>query len=87
MTISARDLPSAVGRRIRAARKAIHATQMELAMRSGMHNSVLSNIENGLHLPSAETLIHLSDILGVTIDHLLKGDANAITQPKPRRLP
>lgn len=46
-------------------------TQQQVADHIGCSAVVYSRYENGIRQPSIETLIHLSDLFGVTIDYLL----------------
>lgn len=58
---------------MRAARASRGWTQEELADRVGITVQALSRIERARALPSLETVVQLSDHLGVPIDHLLRG--------------
>jgi transcriptional regulator with XRE-family HTH domain len=73
------ELSISIGQRIRALREQRKLDQMTLAMRLGVFQSVLSNLEAGLHCPRAEMAIKLSQELDCTTDYLLLGD-----QPKSK---
>jgi len=55
--------PSVVGGRIRAARTRAGMTQQQVAAASGLHQSVVSRIEQGVANPTARTLAALSRAL------------------------
>lgn len=62
------------------ARKNIHFTGKNVADKAGIKYQTYMNYENKGSLPSAENLIKLSSVLGVSIDYLLKG-YESITDP------
>ncbi|MGP4059572.1 helix-turn-helix domain-containing protein [Halobacillus litoralis] len=49
-------------------------SQEELAEKLFVSRQSVSKWENGQNYPSIEIIIHLSDLLGVTIDELLRSD-------------
>ncbi len=51
-------------------RKATGITQVQLAKMTGINRSVLSNIENGTHIPSIEQIEKLADALGFELADL-----------------
>lgn len=61
-------------------RKEKGMTQMELADRLGITNKAVSKWETGEAFPETGQLVPLSNILGVSIDELLKGERNAAYQ-------
>lgn len=65
----------AMGRRIRAARKALNLTQEEASERCDITSSYYGNLERGDKKMSVETLVKLSEGLGVSADSLLYGDS------------
>jgi len=74
----------ALGTRIRAARKAIGATQQKVAEQVGINRSALSEIEAGRRgLPTGEG-IALAIALGTSLDALLADDPPAGTATYPR---
>lgn len=85
---SIRSLPEAspqhVGENIRALRRRAHLSQGELARRLGMRQGPVCNLEQGKNLPSAQVLLKLARILGVTADDILC--ARSYLAP-PTRLP
>lgn len=62
--------------RLKAARKNIHRTGKDVAEMAGMNYQTYMSYENDTRsiLPSAENLIKISNVLGVSTDYLLKGD-------------
>ncbi|RKR75231.1 helix-turn-helix domain-containing protein [Frondihabitans australicus] len=64
-------LDSALGRVLRAARRAAGLTLAQLAERAGVSQPHLSQMENGKASPSIATLFRLADALGVTPQDLL----------------
>lgn len=57
-------------------RKAHKLTQVELQMRTGIEQALLSKFENGERVPPTETLITLADFYNVSIDYILCRTAN-----------
>lgn len=52
-------------------RKEHKLTQVELQMRTGIEQALLSKFENGERIPPTETLIVLADFYNVSIDYIL----------------
>ena len=75
------ELAITIGKRIRARREQCQLDQMTLAMRLGVFQSVLCNLELGMHCPRSEMLIKLSQELGCSTDSLLLGD-----NPQPKSM-
>jgi len=63
--------PSRIAQRIKAARKAAHLTQQDVADRLGMSDVGFGDIERGKSQPNIEYLFQLSSILGRSVEHLL----------------
>lgn len=59
-----------LGSRIKAERQSRGITQEQLAERVDISTNFMSLIENGRNM-SIETLVRVSDVLGVTVDYLL----------------
>ena len=57
--------------KLRQLRKERKLTQVELQMRTGIEQSLLSKFENGERVPPTETLIALADFYHVSIDYIL----------------
>ena len=62
-----------LGARIAALRRDAGWSQAELAGRLGVSASAVGMYEQGRREPSADTLVALADIFGVTTDYLLTG--------------
>ena len=56
---------------LRQLRKERKLTQVELQMRTGIEQSLLSKFENGERIPPTETLLILADFYNVSIDYIL----------------
>lgn len=65
--------PPAIGPRLQAYRKAHNLTLAELAMRSGVSRSMLSEIERGNANPTYGTLWHLTRALDIDLNSLVTG--------------
>ena len=62
-----------IGQRIAALRKNVGMSQAELARALGVSPSAVGMYEQGRREPSAQMLVSLAQILGVTTDYLLTG--------------
>lgn len=62
-----------LGARIAALRRAAGWNQAELAQRLGISPSAVGMYEQGRREPSADMLVRLSRVLGVSVDYLLTG--------------
>lgn len=62
-----------IGKRIKNRRKEMKITQTQIYERTGISSSNITAIEKGSVLPSAKTLIGLSEILDCSTDYLLTG--------------
>jgi len=78
--------PVAIGNAIREIRRRGHLSQGELARRLDMRQGPVCNIEQGKNLPSAQVLVRLARVLGVTADEILMPRAYAAS-PQTRREP
>ncbi|WP_265459519.1 helix-turn-helix domain-containing protein [Enterococcus sp. HY326] len=61
---------------IKKRRKELAWTQQDLADKLFVTRQTISNWENGKNFPDIPTLIQISDQLELSLDYLLKGDAN-----------
>ena len=59
---------------IRDARERRGVSQKELAAMIGKKNNTLSQYEKGLRAPRPEVLLQIADVLGCTVDELLRGE-------------
>jgi transcriptional regulator with XRE-family HTH domain len=66
-----------IGRHVRKTRRVLELKQQELADQVEVTSQHISRIELGLTAPSAETLLKLSQTLGVSTDYLLTGRETA----------
>ena len=63
-----------IGKRIKEVRKQRSLTQADLAELTGMSDSYISYIETAKKQASLESLVQISNALGVTVDELLCGN-------------
>lgn len=70
------DYKHDMGLRIKQTRKALKLTQEEMAEQLDISVKHFSEVERGLAGLSIENLIKLSNILGVSIDYIVKGEVN-----------
>ena len=73
-----------LGKRVRKQRQLIGLTQQELADRIGVSTSFVGHVERGTRKASLETLVALSNALGVGVDYLLAG---SLEGSPTRRIP
>lgn len=74
----------AMGERMKAQRKLMHLTQEQMAERLDISIKHYSEAERGIIGLSVENLIKVSEILGISLDYLLKGIS--IDYPIPGRI-
>ncbi len=67
------NLRTAMGSRMKQQRKALHMTQEQLAEKLNISYKHYGSVERGNAGLSLENLVELSDILGVSLDYLIKG--------------
>jgi transcriptional regulator with XRE-family HTH domain len=67
-------LRKAFGTRVKQLRKDRNWSQKQLAGQVDIRFQLLNKYEGGQHIPPAETLIKLADVLGTTVDYLLTGN-------------
>lgn len=63
-----------IGKRIQEVRKQQSMTQAELAALTDMSDSYISYIETAKKQASLESLVRISNALGITVDELLSGN-------------
>ena len=61
--------------KIQARRKALGLSQEELAQRMGVSRQSVTKWETGLSAPDLDRLVELADTLGVSLDYLLRDQA------------
>jgi transcriptional regulator with XRE-family HTH domain len=66
---------SGVGERIKQRRLELTWTQDQLAQKAGISKSFLSDLENGKRSVSADNLLDIARVLGVSLDYLMTGAA------------
>ncbi len=69
------DYKKAMGQRIKSRRKKLLLTQEEIAEQLNISVKHFSEVERGLSGLSIENLIKLSDIIGLSLDYMIKGDS------------
>lgn len=69
-----------IGKRIRSRRMEMNMTQDELAEKLLVSRPAVSNWETGKNYPDLQIIVMLSEVLDVSLDDLLKGDANVVEQ-------
>jgi transcriptional regulator with XRE-family HTH domain len=69
-----------VGERIREIREEMQINQEQLAERSGLSKGFLSDVENNKRNIGSENLLKIANVLGASVDYLLRGD----TTKQPR---
>ena len=69
-----------IGKRLNEIRIIHEMTQEELAEKYHVTRQTISNWENGKSYPDLETLVKISDDFDVSLDILLKGDADMINE-------
>lgn len=68
--------PSTFGSRLKAARLEAGLSQDELARRAGSSKGYISELETTqTGRPSADLALKLAEAVGVTVEHLVRGDA------------
>lgn len=65
-----------LGGKLRAKRKMLGLSQLELAVDVGIDRSHVSNIETGRHMPGRKTLVALSQKLDLSLDFLASPDGH-----------
>jgi transcriptional regulator with XRE-family HTH domain len=71
-----------IANRLRDARERRSMKQIELAQRTGLKPSAISQFENAQRQPSPENLCKLADALGVTVDYVLGRDKPQMAGPQ-----
>lgn len=66
------DVQRSIGQALRQYRTGAGVSQLELAARSGVHSTYISNIERGQRNPGLHTLERLAEALAVPASELLR---------------
>lgn len=61
-----------LGENVKKLRKKANMSQRELATRVFVSNTVISNIEQDKTLPSLQLVAYIANVLGCTVDDLIK---------------
>lgn len=75
------------GDRIREIRDDQSMTQDELASRSGLSKGFLSDVENNKRNISSQNLLKIANVLGASVDYLLRGDSGEVVATQPVVIP
>lgn len=67
-----------IGSKLRQARLSKELTQEQVGESIGVSRQTISNWETGKSLPDVVSVIKLSDLYGISLDELLKGDQNML---------
>lgn len=78
------EYKKAMGERMKAQRKLMRLTQEQMAEKLDISIKHYSEVERGIMGLSVENLIKVSEILGISLDYLLKGIS--IDYPVPVRI-
>lgn len=68
------DYKAEMGNRIRSRRKSMSFTQEQMAEKLNISVKHFSEVERGKSGLSIESLVNLSNILGLSLDYIVKGD-------------
>ena len=68
------ELSRVLGSRIRTLRQQIGMSQEELAFKASLSAAHLGQIERALKNPTVDTVSHIADALGITVDQLFQFD-------------
>ncbi|HEY8530883.1 MAG TPA: helix-turn-helix transcriptional regulator [Limnochorda sp.] len=68
-------MPTELGQRLQALRVQRGLTQVQLAQRAGVSQTVIARLEAGKRSGRLETWVRLAAALGVTLDELVGGEA------------
>ncbi|MBZ5489892.1 MAG: helix-turn-helix domain-containing protein [Acidobacteriia bacterium] len=76
-----------VGDRIREIREEMQINQEQLANRAGLSKGFLSDVENNKRNIGSENLLKIANVLGASVDYLLRGEAVEPTSSEPVVIP
>lgn len=72
-----------VGDRIREVRDEMRMTQDRLAELSGLSKGFLSDVENNKRNIGAQNLLKIANVLGASVDYLLRGEVADVSSVEP----
>lgn len=76
-----------VGDRIREVREEMRMTQDRLAELAGLSKGFLSDVENNKRNISAQNLLKIANVLGASVDYLLRGEVANVPAVEPVVIP
>jgi len=76
-----------VGDRIREIRESRGLNQDRLADKAQISKGFLSDIENGKRNPSSDNLLRIANVLGASLDYLMKGEVQEEEQTRTVQIP
>ena len=76
-----------VGDRIRAIREEMQINQDRLAELAGLSKGFLSDVENNKRNVSSENLLKIANVLGASVDYLLRGNVAEAVSAEPIVIP
>ncbi|MFN7995275.1 MAG: helix-turn-helix transcriptional regulator [Bryobacteraceae bacterium] len=76
-----------VGDRIREIREERRMNQDQLAERAGLSKGFLSDVENNKRNIGSQNLLKLANVLGASVDYLLRGEVSEATNAEPIVIP
>jgi transcriptional regulator with XRE-family HTH domain len=76
-----------VGDRIREVREEMRMTQDRLAELSGLSKGFLSDVENNKRNLGAQNLLKIANVLGASVDYLLRGEVADVSAVEPVVIP
>ena len=76
-----------VGDRIREIREDMQMNQDRLADSAGISKGFLSDVENNKRNISSENLLKIANVLGASVDYLLRGEVSEVTSTEPVVIP
>jgi transcriptional regulator with XRE-family HTH domain len=78
---------ASIGDRIREIREARKMTQDQLAEKSAISKGFLSDVENNKRNVSSENLLRIANVLGASLDYLLRGATTEYVSREPVTIP
>jgi transcriptional regulator with XRE-family HTH domain len=81
------DEMASIGDRIREIREARKMTQDQLADKSDISKGFLSDVENNKRNVSSENLLRIANVLGASLDYLLRGSTTGFVSREPITIP
>lgn len=76
-----------VGERIREVREEMRMTQDRLADVTGLSKGFLSDVENNKRNIGAQNLLKIANVLGASVDYLLRGEVTDVSAAEPVVIP